>query len=57
MTGIKPLISDIHTLNLSTAESAEKREAYQKTEKDFVKLIAVVQKLIRANEIINRHNN
>lgn len=53
----KTLISDIHTLNLSTAESAEKREAYQKTEKDFVKLIAVVQKLIRANEIINRHNN
>lgn len=51
------LVSNIHTTNVSTAESAQKREAYQETEKDFIKLIAVVRKLIRANDIINRHNN
>lgn len=51
------LVSNIHTMNISTAKSAEKREAYQETEKDFIKLIAVVRKLIRANDLINRHNN
>lgn len=51
------LVSNIHTTNISTAESAEKREAYQQTEKDFIKLIDVVTKLNRVNNLINRHNN
>lgn len=51
------LVSNIHTTNISNAESAEKREAYQQTEKDFIKLIDVVCKLNRVNNLINRHNN
>ena len=53
----KTLISNINTTNTSQAPSAEKREAYIEIEKDFVKLTAVVWKLIRVNNIINRHNN
>lgn len=53
----KTLLSNINTTNISTASSAEKREAYQEIEKDLVKLNAVVRKLIRANNILNRHNN
>ena len=53
----KTLTSNVHTTNVSQASSGEKREAYQEIQKDFIKLIAVTQKLIRANNLIVRHNN
>lgn len=53
----KVLVDNINALNVSPAESAEKREQYQDVEKQFIKLIDVTKKLIRANELINRHNN
>lgn len=51
------LADNIRSLNLSIAESAEKREQYLDIEKKYIKLIDVVNKLLRANELINRHNN